>query len=105
MRRRDFIKVIAGSAAVWPLVVRARQPSMPIVGFLSGTSPDDRAVAFRQGLNEGGFLVDRNVAIEYRWAQGESDPLPELVADLLGLQPAVIVVAGSTAGAVAAKAA
>jgi putative ABC transport system substrate-binding protein len=78
---------------------------MPIVGFLSGTSPDDRAVALRQGLTEAGYVVGQNVAIEYRWAQGESDKLPELVADLLRLQPTVIVVAGSTAGAVAAKAA
>ena len=82
MRRRDFIKVFAGSAVTWPLAVRAQQPNMPLVGFLNvGSSNGYRpmAAAFRRGLQETGYVEGQNVAIEYRWAEGQSDRLPAMV--------------------------
>jgi hypothetical protein len=87
VRRRDFIKVIAGSAAVWPLAARAQQPVMPVIGLLDLRSPDtvaDRLRAFRQGLKESGYLEGENVAIVFRWAENEIDKLPELAAELVG---------------------
>jgi hypothetical protein len=83
MRRRDFIKGIAGGAAAWPLAARAQQPAMPVVGFLSSASrrPFEHLVtAFRRGLNDTGYLEDRNVAIEYRWADNQYDQLPAMAA-------------------------
>ena len=80
MRRRDFIKTIAGSAAFWPLTARAQQP-LPVIGFLSSASPDEYAVrlrTFRQGLQETGYVEGQNVAIEYRWAHTDNTRLPEL---------------------------
>jgi hypothetical protein len=79
MRRRDFLKVIPGSVAVWPLTVRAQQAAMPVIGFLNGTSLEgmaERLVEFRQGLKENGFVEGENVAIEYRWAENQIDRLP-----------------------------
>ena len=89
MRRRDFIKVVAGSAMTWPLVARAQQPSKPVVGVLSAEWPNavtaDRLRAFREGLNDTGYVEGRNVTIEYRWAEGRNDRLPALAAELVRL--------------------
>ena len=107
MRRRDFIKIIAGWLAVWPLAARAQQAAMPVIGFLGGGSPetDGNLVAgFRQGLSESGYVEGRNVSIEYRWAENQNDRLPALVSDLVRRQVNVII-AGNTPGVVAAKAA
>ena len=105
MRRRDFIKVIAGSAATWPLVGHAQQRIMPVIGVLHGVSAaqwTDRMVGFHRGLNEAGFAEGRNVVIEYRWAEGQFDRLPAMAADLVSHKVAVIL---AGAGDVAIKAA
>jgi len=106
MRRHDFIKVIAGSATVWPLVARAQQPTMPVIGFLRSTSlavSTPMVTGFRQGLTAGGFTEGQNVAIEYRYADDQSERLPALVAELIRL-PVEVIVANVTA-ALAAEAA
>src|SRR5262249_50751527 len=98
VRRRDFIMLVGGAAAAWPVAVRAQQPAMPVIGFLHSSSP------FRQGLKEAGFVENENVAIEYRWADNQTDRLPALAAELVRRRVAVIV-APSVAIAFAAKAA
>jgi putative tryptophan/tyrosine transport system substrate-binding protein len=105
MRRRDFMTVLAGSAA-YPLAVRAQQTAMPVIGFLGMTSPGPMAqfvAAFRQGLGETGYVEEQNVAIEYRWAEGHYDRLPALAADLVGRKVDVIATSGGPPAARAAK--
>jgi putative tryptophan/tyrosine transport system substrate-binding protein len=106
MRRREFLGALGGAAAPWPLAARAQQPPMPVIGFLRSTSLSDAThlvIAFRQGLKETGLVEDRNVAIEFRSAENQTDHLPAIVADLIRRQPAVIV--GDTISTIAAKAA
>jgi putative ABC transport system substrate-binding protein len=107
MRRREFIGLVGG-AAIWPAGVRAQQPVMPVIGFMSSRSADESSSvisAFQRGLGEAGFVTGQNVAIEYRWADGDYGRLPKLAADLVNRRVTVLLAAGGPPSALAAKAA
>jgi ABC-type uncharacterized transport system substrate-binding protein len=107
MKRREFITLLGGTGAMWPLAARAQQATMPVVGFLGSDSTElyaDRLRAFRRGLKDAGFIESENVVIEYRWASGDNSRLPALAAELVNL-PAAVLVSSTTPATLALKAA
>jgi ABC-type uncharacterized transport system substrate-binding protein len=108
IRRRKFLATLGGAGIAWPLAAHAQQPAMPVIGYLDPRSPDgmtERLRGFRQGLKDSGFVEGENVAILYRWAEGQYASLPELAAELVRRQVAVITATGGVPSSLAAKAA
>jgi putative ABC transport system substrate-binding protein len=108
MKRRDFITLLGGAAASWPLAARAQQAAMPVIAYLHSASPEPYAAmmaAFRNGLAEVGYFDSQNVTIDHRWAEGQFNRLPALAAELVARRPAIMVAAGGDVSAAAAKAA
>src|SRR5207344_2064341 len=108
MRRREFIMLLGGAVAAWPLAARAQQPTTPVIGYLGPASPEtsrNQLAAFHRGLADTGYVEGRNVAIEYLWAENHYDRLPALATELVHRQLSVIVAGGTTPGAHALKAA
>ena len=106
MKRRDFITLLGGAVAAWPLAARAQQPSIPVVGWLGAATPEVSVAsmaAFRRGLSENGFVDGHNVEIEYRWAESRYARLPAMAADLVSRKVDAIVASGQSAAALAAK--
>jgi putative tryptophan/tyrosine transport system substrate-binding protein len=104
--RREFITLLGGAAAAWPLAVRAQQPAMPVIGFMSTRSPEEseyQLEAFRRGLKDGGYVEGQNVAIEFRWARGQYDRLPEMAAELVSRRVSVLTAVGGDPSPLAAK--
>ncbi len=108
MRRREFTTLVTGGIVVWPLMARAQQSAVPVVGWLSGISPgiaEPMLSAFWKSMGDAGFIENRNIRIEYRWAEGRYDRLPAMAADLVAQRVAIITTQGGEASALAAKAA
>jgi len=106
VKRREFITLLGGAVAAWPLAARAQQPAMPVIGFLRSTAAagfEPLVRAFRQGLNQAGFFEGQNLAVEYRWADDQDDRMSELAAELVRRQPVVIVANGLAALALKAR--
>src|SRR5487761_2387627 len=98
MRRREFITLVGGAAATWPITVRAQQPAMPVIGYLSGRPSAESQYlvsAFDKGLREGGYIMGQNVGVEFRWGDNQYERLPAQAADLVGRKVALIVATGA----------
>jgi hypothetical protein len=106
MKRREFITLLGSASVAWPLAARAQQAAMPVIGFMSTRSPEEseyQLEAFRRGLKDGGYVEGQNVAIEFRWARGQYDRLPEMAAELVSRRVSVLTAVGGDPSRLAAK--